>query len=207
MFLRCPCGHTLTDTAAPGRIAHTLLSAHGVERLQNAVDAQVAAAGVVDGWPEHFEAARATEVWLCPACGRLFVGVSAAGVGRVYSPEGTDLPRGSTGLDSQLDPAPDWDALAREQAGESPLTSQQPERVPQPPTEPTIPRPCSLVRFQFDLLPAESHTLYPFTPDGVYVFLGDIPNMPGHCVVADHRTGRVYSGYHTEGFAEVPGDE
>ena len=43
--------------------------------------------------------------------------------------------------------------------------------------------------------------------DGVYVFFGDIPNMPGQCVVADHKSGRVYSGYHTESFAEVPPDE
>jgi len=27
--------------------------------------------------------------------------------------------------------------------------------------------------------------------------------MPGHCVVADHRSGRLYSGYHTENFREV----
>ena len=73
--------------------------------------------------------------------------------------------------------------------------------------EPAIPRQYSLVRFRFDLLPAEYHGRYPFTPDGVYVFFGDIPNMPGHCVVADHKSGRVYSGYHTESFAELPQDE
>ncbi len=70
-----------------------------------------------------------------------------------------------------------------------------------------IPRQYSLVRFQFDKLPAEYHSKYPFTLDGVYVFLGDIPNMPGHCVVADHRTGQIYSGYHTENFVEFPGEE
>lgn len=40
-----------------------------------------------------------------------------------------------------------------------------------------------------------------------YVFLGVIPNIPGHCVVTDHRTGRVYSGYHTENFVEIPEDD
>jgi len=69
--------------------------------------------------------------------------------------------------------------------------------------------PCahSLVRFRLAQLPAEYHARYPFTAEGVYVFFGEIPNMPGHCVVADHRTGQVYSGYHTEGFVEIPEDE
>jgi hypothetical protein len=31
--------------------------------------------------------------------------------------------------------------------------------------------------------------------------------MLGHCVVADHKTGRVYSGYHTENFVELSEDE
>ena len=73
--------------------------------------------------------------------------------------------------------------------------------------QPQKPRQYSLVRFRFDSLPKEYLTRYPFTPDGVYVFFGDIPNMPGHCVVADYKTGQLYSGYHTESFEEVPGDE
>ena len=73
--------------------------------------------------------------------------------------------------------------------------------------EPPIPRQYSLVRFRFDLVPIEYHDKYPFVPDGVYVFFGDIPNMPGHCVVADHKSGRIYSGYHTENFTELPFDE
>jgi hypothetical protein len=73
--------------------------------------------------------------------------------------------------------------------------------------ETLVPRQYSLVCFRFDLFPAEFHSLYPFTPEGVYVFFGEIPNMPGHCVVADHKSGRVYSGYHTESFAELSEDE
>lgn len=75
------------------------------------------------------------------------------------------------------------------------------------PRSATMPRQYSLVRFRFDDVPAEYHSKYPFTRDGVYLFFGDIPNMPGHCVVADHRTGQIYSGYHTENFVEVPEDE
>jgi hypothetical protein len=69
------------------------------------------------------------------------------------------------------------------------------------------PRQYSLVRFLFDTLPPAYHDKYPFTRDGVYVFFGEIPNMPGHCVVAETKTGRLYSGYHTEHFAEIPEDE
>ena len=39
--------------------------------------------------------------------------------------------------------------------------------------------------------------------NAVYVFLGEIPNMPGHYVVSEHKTGRIYSGYHTENFEEL----
>lgn len=31
--------------------------------------------------------------------------------------------------------------------------------------------------------------------------------MRGHCVVADHETDRILSGYHTENFREIPEDE
>ncbi len=69
------------------------------------------------------------------------------------------------------------------------------------------PRHFSLVRFRFDLVPAANQGLYPFAPDGVYVFFGEIPNMAGHCVVADHGTERIYSGFHTDGFEELTSDE
>lgn len=46
-----------------------------------------------------------------------------------------------------------------------------------------------------------------FLEKDTYVFLGEIPNMPGHCVVLNHRTGKVYSGYHTDNFIELTEDE
>jgi hypothetical protein len=48
---------------------------------------------------------------------------------------------------------------------------------------------------------------YPFKENGVYVYFGEIPNMPGHCIVADHKTGKIYSGFHTENFTELKKDE
>ncbi len=73
--------------------------------------------------------------------------------------------------------------------------------------EVSTPRPLSLVRFVFEGIPDEFVDKYPFDENRTYVFLGEIPNMPGHCVVADHRSGKVFSGYHTEGFSELPEDE
>lgn len=69
------------------------------------------------------------------------------------------------------------------------------------------PRRLSLVRFYFDDLPKKFRAKYPFKPGSNYVFLGEIPNMPDHCVVADAKTGRVYTGYHTENFVEIPDEE
>jgi hypothetical protein len=46
-----------------------------------------------------------------------------------------------------------------------------------------------------------------FFKDALVVFLGEIPNMPGHCVVAGHTSGRIYSGFHTEIFQEYKEDQ
>ena len=70
-----------------------------------------------------------------------------------------------------------------------------------------IPRKLSLVRFDFEKVPKGFDRKYPFKRDRVYIFLGEIVQMPGHCVVADHQTGRLYSGYHTENFVELTDDE
>lgn len=41
-----------------------------------------------------------------------------------------------------------------------------------------------------------------------FVFLGEIPNMPGHCVVAQHGgAGMVISGFETSNFEVVPTKE
>jgi len=126
MFLLCPCGYTLTDVATPGRIVHYLLSAHGVERLQNAVDKEVKDCGIVEEWPEHWDAARAAEAWLCPKCSRLFTGINGAGPVRVFVLEQVGIDPGSTGIDSRFGPITELLALAQEQAGESPLIANQP---------------------------------------------------------------------------------
>lgn len=121
MFIRCLCGYTLTNSACPGRIVHLLLCSHGVERLQDAVDQEVEAQGVVEGWPEHWDTAWAAESWLCPRCNRLYVGMNGAGPIRVFALERVGIDPECTGFDSQLGPMPVLMALAKEQAGASPL--------------------------------------------------------------------------------------
>jgi hypothetical protein len=128
VFLRCPCGYTLTNVASPGAIAHKLLTDHGVERLENAVDREVAANGSIDSWPEHFEEAGAIEIWVCPKCKRLFVhAVDSPADIVVYSRESVGLPSDAVGFDSKLigtqyaNVRELIDMARREQAGESPL--------------------------------------------------------------------------------------
>ena len=70
-----------------------------------------------------------------------------------------------------------------------------------------IPKYLSLVKFDFDGLPKRDHKNFPFKKERPYVFFGEISNMRGHCVVADHKTGRIYSGYHTYNFVELSKDE
>ena len=40
-----------------------------------------------------------------------------------------------------------------------------------------------------------------------FVYMGEIPNMLGHCVVAGYTTGKLYSGLHIENFIELTEDE
>jgi hypothetical protein len=70
-----------------------------------------------------------------------------------------------------------------------------------------IPRQYALVKFDFDSLPKEYHNSYPFTTNDIYIFLGEIPNMLGHCVVCDYKTGKIFGGYHTDNFIELTEEE
>lgn len=69
-----------------------------------------------------------------------------------------------------------------------------------------VPRKCSLVRVVRGVTPERSRA-HPLKPGHAYVFLGEIPQTPGHCVIADPTAGRIWAGYHTDNFEEVPRDE
>ena len=57
--------------------------------------------------------------------------------------------------------------------------------------------PLALVEFRVD---EESAGKYDFKNGQLFVYMGEIPNMPGHCVVADYLTGKVSCGYHIDNF-------
>ena len=64
------------------------------------------------------------------------------------------------------------------------------------------PRQYSLVRYTGPV-----GTGHPLVRGQSYIYLGEIPNMPGHVVVFAHQTGRIFSGYHIDNFVEMTEDE
>ena len=58
----------------------------------------------------------------------------------------------------------------------------------------------------FDDPPKGYEDKYPWKAGTSLLFLGEIANMPGHCVVVD-KAGKVHWGYHTENFREPTEDE
>lgn len=58
----------------------------------------------------------------------------------------------------------------------------------------------ALVRFR---PPAGFEDKCQFKDGQVFVYLGEIPNMRGHCVVADRETGMIHAGYHAENFEVI----
>ena len=69
------------------------------------------------------------------------------------------------------------------------------------------PRKLSLVKFAPENMTPEMKAKYPFKEGQVYIFIGEVVNMPGHCVIAEHPSGTIFSGYHTENFIELDKDE
>jgi len=65
----------------------------------------------------------------------------------------------------------------------------------------------ALVRFDFSDLPVKYHKEYPFAEHDRFVYLGDIVQMPGHCVVVRLRDDKVFTCYHTDNFVELTEEE
>ena len=64
------------------------------------------------------------------------------------------------------------------------------------------PRQYALVRFDYDSLPEDYFESYPFKERARYIYLGEMPNFAGHCIVMDDD-GKHYVGFHTENFVEL----
>ena len=69
------------------------------------------------------------------------------------------------------------------------------------------PRVNSLVRFDSSDVPPEYRSSYPFADTDKFIYLGDIVQMPGHCILIRFSDGKVFSAYHTENFVELTDDE
>ena len=39
--------------------------------------------------------------------------------------------------------------------------------------------------------------------DKTFIFMGEIPNMEGHVVLAGYETGKIYVGFHNDRFREL----
>jgi len=64
-----------------------------------------------------------------------------------------------------------------------------------------------LVKFDFDDMPKKYHHLYKKFKNKVFVLLCEIEQMPGHCVICEMKTGKIYCAYHTENFIKLTDDE
>ncbi len=73
-----------------------------------------------------------------------------------------------------------------------------------------IPRQYALVKVTSETklwLQNNNITDSPLLLNSSFIYLGEIPNMPGHCVVAEQTSGKVHSGFHIENFVEMEEDE
>ena len=41
----------------------------------------------------------------------------------------------------------------------------------------------------------------------IFIYLGEVPNCPGHCILADLMSGKVMGMYHTDNFREATEEE
>lgn len=83
--------------------------------------------------------------------------------------------------------------------------------------KPKIPQQYSFVKFDFSVLDhmdkqyhAEFNRIFwdeERQKPKNFIFFGDIPNMPGHCIIADHKTGKFEFCFHTDYFIELTDDE
>ncbi len=81
------------------------------------------------------------------------------------------------------------------------------EEEPKEIEEDPSPRQYSLVRLNKLYKEFVKEGNHPIGDPEMFIYFGEIPNMPGHSVVMDHRTGRFFSGFHIENFEEIPEED
>jgi len=60
-----------------------------------------------------------------------------------------------------------------------------------------------LVRFAFENMPEQFHKHFKQFRDKHLILLGEVEQMPGHCIVVETMTGKVHACYHTEDFIKL----
>lgn len=60
--------------------------------------------------------------------------------------------------------------------------------------------PMSLVLYNFDSVPQSWVDKMPFKKSHLYLFLGEVKQMPGHGIFLDIATNKIYSCYHIDEF-------
>jgi len=70
-----------------------------------------------------------------------------------------------------------------------------------------IPRQYSICRFNDEHLPREYQGLCPMTRDAYYIFMGEIPNMLGHCIAMNKDTKEVHVAWSCNLFHELTDDD
>ena len=68
------------------------------------------------------------------------------------------------------------------------------------------PRPLSIVKLLLSH-PGSSSIMKLSNGEQEFVYLGEIPNMPEHCVVSSMKSGKVLAGLHSDNFEELSDDD
>jgi hypothetical protein len=73
--------------------------------------------------------------------------------------------------------------------------------------QPSYPRLMAWVKLTEEVEKLDKQYKYTETMgEGPYIYFGEIPNMPGHCVIMN-RNSKFTIGMHTENFRELTEDE
>jgi hypothetical protein len=67
----------------------------------------------------------------------------------------------------------------------------------------------TMVKFDYENLPKEYFEIYGklFPKDETFVFMGELTQMPGHCILCNYNTGKIICGYHIENFIPLTREE
>ena len=60
---------------------------------------------------------------------------------------------------------------------------------------------------KFDTHNLDNWDDYPFSKHDRFVYMGDIVQMPGHCIVARLSDGKIFTCYHTYNFVKLSENE